>query len=322
VLDPALLRPGRFDRQLRVGAPSFDGRKEVFEYYLAKVKHLDLPLDQMVAETINYTPAQIKHIVNESVVHAVWYGREAIGYEDFRWALETYEWGMRVPIIGMSELDKRRLAYHEAGHAVAAVKLLKRLKVTRATIEARHDIGAEALVGYKFTEEVHTQTKEELIAQMQISLASRAAEQLFLGPGEEMAGASGDLASATRIAQYMVNYLGMNGSLLSAEGLGGGGMFGNPAGAGSPKDVERILDQNFKKVKMLLEEHREAVVAVAEALIEKHALMGDEVYELVAQGDAHAHRNGHTTNGEVEMPPADAPAFEIGAGGQQRIDPN
>src|SRR5919197_1279961 len=204
VLDPALLRPGRFDRQLRVSAPSFDGRKEVFEYYLAKVKHQDLPIDQMVAETVNYSPAQIKHIVNESVVHAVWNNRDAISYEDFRWALETYEWGLRVPVIGMSYADKRRLAYHEAGHAVAAVKLLKRERVARATIEARHDIGAAALVAFKPIEEIHTETKEELLAHMQISLASRAAEQIFLG--EEMSGASGDLANATQIAQVMINY--------------------------------------------------------------------------------------------------------------------
>jgi cell division protease FtsH len=320
VLDPALLRPGRFDRQLRVGAPSFDGRKEVFEYYLSKVKHLDLPLDQMVAETVNYTPVQVKHVVNESVVHAVWNGRDAITYEDFRWALETYEWGMRVPILGMTEMDKRRLAYHEAGHAVAAVKLLKRERVARATIEARHDIGAAALVSTKPIEEIHTQTKEELIAHMQISLASRAAEQIFLGPGEEMAGASGDLANATRIAQVMVSYLGMNGSLVSAGGMGGGSPFGPPPTPGSGREVERLLDQNFKKVKLLIEENRAAMIAVAEALIEKHALMGDEVYELVANADSRT--NGHTNGHASPKPAADAPAFEIVAGGQQRIDPN
>ena len=78
VLDQALLRPGRFDRQLRVGFPSYDGRREIFDFYLGKVKHVDLPIDQMVAETINYTPAQIKHVVNESVVHAVWNGRDSM----------------------------------------------------------------------------------------------------------------------------------------------------------------------------------------------------------------------------------------------------
>jgi ATP-dependent Zn protease len=315
VLDPALLRPGRFDRQLRVGAPSYEGRKEVMEYYLAKVKHLDLPLEQMVAELINYTPAQIKHIVNESVVHAVWNERDAIGYDDFRWAMETYEWGMRVPIVGMSYADKRRLAYHEAGHAVAMVKLLKRERVVRATIEARHDIGAAALVAYKPIEEIHTHTKEEMLANMQISLASRASEQMFLGPGEETTGASGDLSNATQIAELMVKVWGMNGSLASHAGmLNGAGAPGSPS-----RDVERILDQNFKRAKMLLEENRAAVIAVAEALIEKHSLLGDEVYELVAR--ASGHTNGHSKNGS-DIPPADAPAFMIGAGGSTRIDPN
>lgn len=325
VLDAALLRPGRFDRQLRVGAPSFDGRREVFEYYLGKVKHEDLPLAQMVAETVNYTPADIKHIVNESVVHAVWSSRDAINYEDFRWAVETHEWGMRIPIIGMSYADKRRLAYHEAGHAVAAVKLLTRERVTRATIEARHDIGAEALVGRKPIEEIHTWTKTEIIASIQISLASRASEQMFLGAGEEMAGASGDLANATRMANYMVNYFGMDGSLVSAAGMGGGNPFlpdGTTSRSGQ-RDIERLLDQNFKRVKSLLEDHRAAVVAVAEGLIERHALIGDEVYQLVDEADSRFGTNGHSTNGNGHVHPAlDAPAFEITAGGQQISDPS
>src|ERR1700686_4191888 len=200
VLAQALLRPGRFDRQLRIGAPSYDGRREIFDFYLAKVKHVDLPIDQMVAETVNYTPAQIKHIVNEAVVHAVWNGRDAIDYADFRWALETYEGGLRMPELGMTYADKKRPAYHEAGHAVALVYLYKRSGVAGATMEPRHDIGAAALVAPRPTEEIHTTTKDELLANMQVSLASRAAEQIFLGPGEEMAGASGDLASATHIA--------------------------------------------------------------------------------------------------------------------------
>jgi hypothetical protein len=79
------------------------------------------------------------------------------------------------------------------------------------------------------------------------------------------------------------------------------------------------MDQNFKRVKMLLEENRAAMVAVAEALIEKHSLMGDEIYELVAKAEGRT--NGHT-NGHITVPPADAPAFEIAAGGQQRVDPN
>jgi hypothetical protein len=91
---------------------------------------------------------------------------------------------------------------------------------------------------------------------------------------------------------------------------------GGPSGGG--REVDRLLDQNFKRVKMLLEENRGAMVAVAEALIEKHALMGDEVYELCARAEREQQqRNGHTTNGHVTVPPT----FEIAVGAQQRIDP-
>jgi cell division protease FtsH len=220
-----------------------------------------------------------------------------------------------MPVIGMTYTDKKRLAYHEAGHAVAMVKLYKRYRVARATIEARHDIGAAALVAPRPIEEIHTLTKEELLASMQVSLASRASEQIFLGPGEEMAGASGDLAHATQIAEQMVKLYGMNGSLMSFGGMmGAGGPFGG-GGGGPSGEVDRLLDQNFKRVKLLLEHHRGAVVAVAEALIEKHALMGDEVYDLVSQADAHS--NGHS-NGHVNHSPTEAPPFEIATPGESR----
>ena len=303
--------------QIRIDAPSYHGRREVFDFYLSKVKHLELPLDQMVAETVGYTPAQIKHVVNEAVVHAVWNGRDAIDYADFRWALETYEWGIRMPVIGMTYADRKRLAYHEAGHAVAAAKLLKRHRGARATIEARHDIGAAALVAWKPTEEIHTRTREELLVDIQIALARRAAERIFLEPGEEMAGASGDLASATHIAEQMLKLYGMNGTLTSIGGrLGPVSSFGG-GGAGPSSAVEYMLDQNFKRVKMLLEEQSGAVIAVAEALIEKHALMGDEVYELVARAESR-------TNGDanVDVPSANAPVFQIVPGGEKWMDHN
>src|SRR5260370_38171901 len=144
---------------------------------------------------------------------------------------------MRQPVIGMSYADKRRLAYHEAGHAVAAVKLLKRHRVARATIEARHDIGAAALVAWKPLEEIHTKTKDELLADMQISLASRAAEQIFLGQGEEMTGASGDLAHATQVAEAMIKLYGMNGSLMAYGGMVGPHSPLGPMGRGGRREV-------------------------------------------------------------------------------------
>jgi hypothetical protein len=120
------------------------------------------------------------------------------------------------------------------------------------------------------------------------------------------------------VAEAMIKLFGMNGSLVSYGGMmGANSPFGGSMG-GPTREVDRLLDQNFKRVKMLIEEHREAVVAVAEALIEKHALMGDEVYGLVAAAEART--NGHT-NGHITVPPPDAPAFELTSGGQTRVDP-
>ena len=133
-----------------------------------------------------------------------------------------------------------------------------------------------------------------------------------------MAGASGDLASATHIAEQMVKLYGMNGSLISYRRHARRRQSIRRWRRWSEfRDVDRLLDQNFKRVKMLLEEQRGAVIAVAEALIEKHALMGDEVYELVARAESR-------TNGDanVDVPSANAPVFQIVPGGEKWMDHN
>src|SRR5262249_801240 len=138
VLDQALLRPGRFDRKIFVDYPDYDGRKEIIAYYLDKVAHEDMDLDRLSSDTIGQSPAAIKFIVNESVINAHFNGRKKITYQDFLAALNHHESGIPHPIRNMLPEDKRVLAYHEAGHAVAMLKLLKRHRVTRVTI-IRHE---------------------------------------------------------------------------------------------------------------------------------------------------------------------------------------
>jgi cell division protease FtsH len=293
VLDPALLRPGRFDRKIVVDHPDADGRREIIEYYLSKVKHDDLPLERMIGDTIGHTPVVIKHVINEAVVRAHWEGRESITYLDFQRAIEGHEWGLRQPIRSMSHEEKRRIAYHEAGHAVSAIKLWpSHLRVSKATI-IRHG-SALGLVGSKPLEERHTTTKEELLAQIQVSLASRAAEQIFLGI--EMSGAHHDLQSATRVADFIVRQLGMNGSLFAPLAVGQ-----MVPDAAAQRDIEKLLEQQFKQVKALLLDHTDAVIAVAESLLEREELQGDELMELVTDADKRSKRNGHAprngTNG-------------------------
>ncbi|HEU5347358.1 MAG TPA: AAA family ATPase, partial [Ktedonobacterales bacterium] len=147
-LDAALLRPGRFDRKIIVTAPSDANRGEVIEYYLEKVRHDDISVPKLVTDMMGYTPVAIKHVINEAVVIAHFAGRQSITYQDICEARETHEHGIRYPRT-LSELEKRRLSYHEAGHAVAQVKLLPRFRVTHATIAKRLGSDGEAFVAYK-----------------------------------------------------------------------------------------------------------------------------------------------------------------------------
>jgi ATP-dependent Zn protease len=277
-LDAALLRPGRFDRKIAVDLPDADGRKEIIEYYLGKVKHEPMPIDRMVSDTISYTPVAIKFVINEATIHAHFDGRLAINYWDFTRAREGHDWGLKQPIRGMSYEERRRLAYHEAGHAYAAVKLLRKWRLSKVTI-IRHG-SALGFAGWKPEEEIHTYTKDELLGRLQISLASRAAEEIFLNI--QMSGVTGDLQSATGLAAFMIGAYGMEESFYSYLTFGTQAM---ASGELKPR-VERLLDQEYRKVKKLLEENTDAVIAIAEALILRNELTDIDVDEILARIEA------------------------------------
>ena len=277
-LDAALLRPGRFDRKIVVEYPDADGRRDILEYYLGKVKHEPMPMDRMMSDTIHYTPVAIKFVINEAVIHAHFDHRQAINYWDFSRAREMHEYGLRQPIRGMSYEERRRLAYHEAGHAYAMVKLLRKQRLTKVTI-IRHG-NALGFAAWKPEEEIYTQSKDELLQRLQISLASRAAEESFLGI--QMSGVTGDLASATGIATYMVGAYGMDTSFYSYLAFGPEAM----RGGDMKKQVEAILAEEFRKVKHLVDQNRDAVIAIAEALILRNELTDIDVNDILARVEA------------------------------------
>jgi ATP-dependent Zn protease len=283
-LDAALLRPGRFDRRIAVNLPAATGRREIIKYYLDKVKHEpDLQtrwMSRMISDTIGYTPVAIKFVINEATIHAHFDGRQVISYWDFTRAREGHDWGLKDPILDMSYEERRRLAYHEAGHAYAAVKLLYKWRLSKVTI-IRHG-NALGFAGWKPEEETYTRTKTELLNQIQISLASRAAEELFLDI--QMSGVTGDLSGATATATYMVGAFGMDDSFYSYLPFGGSeARMANPE---LKQRVEIILDQEYRKVKKLIESNKEAVIAIAEALILRNELTDIDVDELMARIEA------------------------------------
>jgi ATP-dependent Zn protease len=132
-LDAALLRPGRFDRKIVVEYPDADGRRDILEYYLGKVKHEPMPMDRMMSDTIHYTPVAIKFVINEAVIHAHFDNRQAINYWDFSRAKCT-----NTACVSPSAVCRTKNAvvwrYHEAGHAYAMVKLLRKQRLTKVTI--------------------------------------------------------------------------------------------------------------------------------------------------------------------------------------------
>jgi len=296
VLDSALVSPGRLNWKISVERPNFEGRKEVLEYYLAKVKHdPDLPIDRIVAELITpdgqgYSPVEIKFAVNEGVVHAHFDGREAITYADICKAMETCEYGLRRKISGRTAEDKRRVAYHEAGHAIAMVRLYKRKRLERLTLMHYGEVhGAEGVAFEKAKEEIHIETREDLLLEMQIYLASKAAEIIFLGT--ETTGMGGDLPGATRLAIRYVQW-GMTGNLFSDA-------FNSPMeGAINAEDrraAERLLQQQFRLVKALLEQNKPHVHAIVKGLLKNEELLGEEVEEIVERIDRELGRS----NGQV-----------------------
>ncbi|MFF2482307.1 AAA family ATPase [Paenibacillus sp. NPDC058071] len=273
VLDPALLRPGRFDRKLWVDAPDYDGRVDVFDYYLRKVKsEPDLTPEKAALDTIGYNPAQIKHIVNEAVVIAHQRGAQVIGYEDFRAAMETYEWGLKQPLRSMSDEEKRNVAYHEAGHAVAQYLLKPHERVWKVTIIRRGD--ALGLAATKPTHERYNRSDSEILASIQVCLAARAVEEEFLG--KKLNGVTSDLRQATELAGAYLGIVGMGDELYSwlatgsrAEGLK----------ALRPK-INELLKEQMKQVKKLVQDHGDFVHAIAEELLVRGDLTGEEIEEL------------------------------------------
>ncbi len=275
VLDQALLRPGRFDRKITIDAPDFDGRKDVIQYYMDKVRHdPDINIDKIAADTVGYTPVSIKYLINEAAVVAHFEGRDYISYTDFSEARETNEWGLRQPIRSMSEKERRRLAYHETGHAIAMALLQPENQLYKVTI-VRYG-RALGLAASTPLEERYTQTREEVLSEIKVALASRAAEELFLGTG--LTGVTSDLQQATRLAMGYFGFYGMGNSFYSylamPSGLGG-------IDPDTKRRIEALLDEQYREVKQLLAEHADEVHIISERLLEELELHGEDVRDIL-----------------------------------------
>jgi cell division protease FtsH len=277
VLDPALVRAGRLDRKLMVYVPDGDGRRDIIQHYLRLKAHdPEMPIDLMVGDSIGWTPIDIKTIINEALIVAHDAGREFLNYRDWLQARDARMLGIKQPIQTMSAPDRRAIAYHEAGHAVAARYLQQENRIQKASIIRMGD--ALGVVQRSSREERYTRHAREIETDIMVSLASRAVEEVFLGT--KMAGASSDLQTATYLAMSYIGTLGMGPTLLAVPASG----VMTPPGP-VLKLADRLLDNLFEETKRLVREKEYAVHAIAGALAQKGELIGQELEEIFVAAD-------------------------------------
>jgi cell division protease FtsH len=283
-LDPALLRPGRFDRKIHVGLPDAEGREDICRYYLAKVRHEPIDVPKLSRMTVGYSPAMLKNIVNEGLLFALQDGRDALRWDDLWQAKLTEEIGLKQPV-KYSQREKEMVAVHEAAHAVASYSLERgELQIQVITIQKRES--ALGLVSTQEVEEMFLRTQKQLLARMQVSLAGLVAEEIWFG--QTTSGPSSDLVNATRNAAAYVGLFGMGKSLVSVGAIQPSMMDGDPISnvlndRDRRAEVDALLNECRTRVRALLQQKRHVVEGVRDALLEREELIGDEIESLMAE---------------------------------------
>lgn len=282
-LDTALLRPGRFDRKIHVGLPDGEGRADIAQYYLAKVRHEPIEVGKLARMTKGYSPAMIKNIVNEALIFALQDGRDALRWDDLWQAKLTEEIGLKQPV-KYTEREKEMVATHESGHAVASYSLERgEMQLQVITIQKREE--ALGLVHGQEIEEMYTRTQRQILARIQVSLAGLVAEEIWFG--QTTTGPSSDLVAATRNAAAYVGMFGMGKSLISVGAMGPSMMDGDPIRAvlSDPdrrKEVDHLLAECRVQVTALLRQKRHVVEGIRDALLAREELIGDEIEQIMA----------------------------------------
>lgn len=290
ILDPALLRPGRFDRHVLVDRPDLKGRHEIFEVHAKKVKLApNLNLQVLASMTPGMVGADIANIVNEAALLAARKNKEVIEMSDFEEAIERTIAGLEKKSRVINKREREIVAYHEAGHAIVASVLPNADPVRRVSIIPR---GIAAL-GYTIqlpTEDRYLLTKSELLDRMSVMLGGRAAEEIIFG--EPSTGAKNDLEKATGMAISMVKAYGMSKTLGPLSYDRGRQLFLETPWS-QPKDyseetarkideeVKAIVGESYEKAKSILIERIEKLKSIASILLDKEIIEGEELKKLL-----------------------------------------
>jgi cell division protease FtsH len=277
-LDPALLRPGRFDRQVHVAPPDVSGREAILRVHTrSKPLADDVDLRLLARKTAGLTGAELANIANEAAIFAARRSRISIHMDDFEAAMERVLTGLQKRRI-VSEKEKRILAYHEAGHALMAHLMGELMPLQKVTIVGRGE--ALGLAYYLPLEDRYLHTKEEMIDVIKIVLGGRAAEQLVFGRVTN--GAADDLEKVTTLARAMVFEYGMSELAQSRTMRADNYALSEETKRLRDAEHARLTDHAYEEAQRLLTKHRTMLDRIALTLLEKETLERSEFIELVA----------------------------------------
>lgn len=293
VLDPALLRPGRFDRQVTVSLPDQKERLAILKVHARdKIFAPSVNLENISKRTPGFSGADLENLLNESALLAVRRNKNSITMSEIDEATDRVLMGPAKTTRKITDKEKRLVAIHESGHAVVGLKLEDANDVHKITIIPRGQAGGYTMM-LPSEEKMAVTTKKELVAQITGLLGGRVAEELFLG--ETTTGASDDFKRATKIARAMVTEFGMSdlGPVQLEERSEGVFLgrdynksknFSDAVALEIDQEVRKIVNECYKETTKILKENKKLVMLIADTLIERETITKEEIEELVATG--------------------------------------
>ena len=291
VLDHALLRPGRFDRQIVVGLPDIKGREDILKVHAKKIKlSPDVVLNDIARGTPGFSGADLANIVNESALLAAKRNRKIVTMQDMEDAKDKVMMGSERKSMVMKEEEKRLTAYHEGGHAIVSLNQEASDPIHKATIIPRGR--ALGLVMRLPKEDRFSETYEQMLANMAIAMGGRAAEEMIFGHNKVTSGASSDIQQCTKLARNMVTKWGLSekiGKIDYSQEDTGYATSGKNVSADISQETAKLIDEEVKKLVdnayntavKILYEHKEDLEILANALLEYETLTGDEIKDLL-----------------------------------------
>jgi len=292
VLDPALLRPGRFDRQVQVNLPDCKGRREILGVHARnKIFAKNVKLENIAERTVGFSGADLENLLNEAALLAVRRDKDAITMAEIDEAHDRVLMGPAKTSKKYTENDKKLVAYHEAGHAVLGIKLDGANDVQKITIIPRGYAGGYTMMLPK--EERFTATKKELLERITGLLGGRVAEEMIFN--EVTTGAHNDFEQATKIARAMVTEYGMSslgpvqleqqeGSVFLGRDYNKSRNFSSQVAFEIDQEMRKIMDDCYKNAQKIIKENRDLLDLIANVLLEKETITKEEIDHLVLYG--------------------------------------